>query len=286
MKTVLITGANSGIGMATAIELARRGWHVIAGMRALQRGEALLQQAAGEGLSIECVVLDVTDAASCEAAVDQVLARHGQLDVLVNNAGVGLVSPVEEADLDGVRAGFETNFFGPMRLAQLVAPGMRERGEGCIVNVSSVAGRFVNPGQGFYTASKMALEGATETLALELRRFNVRVVLIEPGVTRTAALEKKPDLRPDTAHLPILMRAGRALASRVALAVEASTVAQSIHQAIVSPEYRLRHALGEDTRLWLAGRARLSDEQWVDYARDMSDDEVRDFWKVDLEMAV
>ena len=279
MQVVLITGANSGIGLATSLELARNGYRVMAGMRSVARGQALLQVARDEQLNIEPIELDVASKASCEAAVAQVLDRCGHIDVLINNAGVGLVSPVEEADLSWVRDGFEINFFGPMQLIQLVLPGMRERNAGCIVNLSSIAGRFITAGQGFYAASKFALESASEALAIEVRRFGIRVVLIEPGVTRTPALEKMPNLRPDTVYRPLLARGARTLGSRIALAAELSSVAVAIREAIESPNYRLRHLLGEDSRLWVEGRARLTDEQWVDAGRDMSDDEVRDFWK-------
>jgi NAD(P)-dependent dehydrogenase (short-subunit alcohol dehydrogenase family) len=286
MKIVVITGANSGIGLVTALELARNGYRVVAGMRSVERGAELMKIASAERLPIEAVALDLTQEASCEQAVRTVLERHGRIDVLVNNAGIGVIAPIEEADLNEVRMAFETNVFGPMRLVQLVLPGMRERQAGCIVNLSSIAGRFVNGGQGFYAASKFALEAASEALAQELRRFGIRVCIIEPGVTRTPALERIPGLKPDTAYVPLMMRAGKTLGARIARAADASTIAIGIRHAIESSEYRLRHPLGEDTHRWLAGRARLTDEQWVDYGRDQSDDELSKFWQQHFDMAI
>jgi NAD(P)-dependent dehydrogenase (short-subunit alcohol dehydrogenase family) len=286
MKRVLVTGANSGIGFATSLDLARNGYRVLAGMRNPERGTELLRQAAAENLPIEPVQLDVADPRSCDAAVSSVLERHGAIDVLVNNAGIGIIAPIEDADLTEVRAGFEVNFFGPMRLIQLVLPGMRARSNGCIVNVSSATGRLAMSPQAFYSASKFALGAATEVLAQEVRKFGIRVVLIEPGVTRTAALEKMPNIKPDSAYLSMLIRAGAVVGKCVENAAEAGSVAVGIRNAIESSEYRLRHPLGEDTRKWFGGRAKLSDELWVDYGREMDHDELSTFWKKHFDMTI
>lgn len=286
MKRALITGANSGIGYATALELARSGYHVLAGMRALERGTDLMRQAREENLPVDAIQVDVADNASCEAAVKSVLNRYGVLDVLVNNAGIGIIGPIEEMDLDEVRAGFEVNLFGPMRLIQLVLPAMRERCGGCIVNVSSATGRLAMSPQAFYSASKFALGAATEVLAQEVRKFNIRVVLIEPGVTRTAALEKMPNIKPDSAYVHTLIRAGKVVGKCVSEAADPMLVATAIRHAIETEPYRLRHPVGEDTLAWFAGRARLSDEQWVDYGLDMSDEELREFWKGHFDMSI
>ena len=286
MKIALISGANSGIGLAASLELARQGYVVYAGTRSLGRVDALLRAAEAERLQIEPLELDVTSLASCTTAVGKVMALHGHIDVLINNAGVGMVAPIEEADLDQVREAFETNFFGAKRLVQLVLPGMRKDGKGCIVNVSSVAGRFVSAAQGFYSASKSALEAASEALAQEVRHFGIRVVIIEPGVTKTAALEKMPNINPNSAYTMLLKRGGRTLGSRVSRAADASSIARAIRNAIESTDYKLRHPLGEDTHMWIRGRAKLTDEQWVEYGRDMSDADVAQFWKQYFDMDV
>ena len=174
MARVLITGCSTGIGRATAVELTARGHEVVATAR---RPESL------DGLEVaERLALDVDDAASVQAAV----AAAGTVDVLVNNAGWESAGPVEKADLDEVRAMFETNLLGAARMVQAVLPAMRERGSGTIVNVSSVAGVVAGPLNGFYAASKHALEAMSESLHYEVGHFGVRVVIIEPGAFATA----------------------------------------------------------------------------------------------------
>jgi len=184
MKVVLITGCSSGIGAATARRLSRAGHTVYASAR---RPDTLAELVAGGCRPLE---LDVTDEASMAAAVRQVEAEQGRLDVLVNNAGYGLYGPVEQVSLDELRQQFETNLFGLVRLCQLVLPGMRERRAGRIVNVSSMGGRTTLPGGGAYHASKYAVEAISDVLRLEVRRFGIEVVLIEPGVVRTPWSER------------------------------------------------------------------------------------------------
>lgn len=184
MKVVLITGCSSGIGAATARRLARHGHVVYASAR---QPEALAELAAG---GCQTLALDVTDEASMQAAVRQVQAAHGGLDVLINNAGYGLYGPVEQLSPVELRRQFETNLFGLVRLCQLVLPGMRERGAGRIVNVSSMGGRTTLPGGGAYHASKYAVEAISDALRIEVRRFGIDVVLIEPGAVRTPWAEQ------------------------------------------------------------------------------------------------
>ena len=179
MPTVLITGASSGIGAAAAQRLLQQGWRVIAAAR---RVEAMAPLAAA---GAHVLPLDLSDSRSREQLVAQVAERFGVLDGLVNNAGFGEVGPLETMPLERARAIFEVNVFGLMGLTQLLLPAMRERGQGRIVNVSSIAGRWVSPGSGWYGASKHALEALSDGLRLELHRFGVQVVLIEPGLIAT-----------------------------------------------------------------------------------------------------
>ena len=187
----LITGASTGLGQATALHLARKGHHVIATMRAPEHGAAPLQDAAkSEGLRITVVRLDVCDPASVRDAVGAALADAGHIDVVVNNAGRGDLGALEEADEDQIRGMFDTNVFGPIRVAQAVLPSMRARRSGTIINVSSVAGILVGPGNGLYAATKHALEALSEALAMEVMQYGIRVAIIEPGFFATPIIDK------------------------------------------------------------------------------------------------
>jgi len=184
-KVVLISGATSGIGRATALELARRGYRVFAGYRQEARGTGLLIEAGKEKLPLSILPLDINRADQIENAVKQVLSRTGRIDVLINNAGYGLAGPVEELDMTAIRAQFETNVFGHIRLTQAVIPSMRTAGSGTLLFMSSVSGRLALPFFSAYCGSKHAIECFAEALRYEMSPFGVRVILIEPGMIRT-----------------------------------------------------------------------------------------------------
>src|SRR5215510_1132990 len=176
-RVVLITGASSGIGRATAELLAARGYRVFGGVRAPATTRALA--------GVELVPLDVRDEASVKACVEKVRSRAGRIDVLVNNAGVNLVGAVEETSISQAQALFDTNVIGVLRMVQAVLPGMRRQGAGLIVNISSILGLIPAPYMGVYASTKHALEGLSESLDHEVRALGIRVVLIEPYYTRT-----------------------------------------------------------------------------------------------------
>jgi NAD(P)-dependent dehydrogenase (short-subunit alcohol dehydrogenase family) len=178
-KAVLITGCSSGIGQATAEHLAARGWTVYASAR---RTESIADLAE---LGCKTLALDVTDEDSMRAAVAAVEAAEGAVGALVNNAGYSQSGALETLPLDRLRAQFETNVFGLVRMCQLVLPGMRRQGWGRIVNVSSMGGRLTFPGGGAYHGTKHAVEALSDALRFELRGFGVDVVLIEPGLIKT-----------------------------------------------------------------------------------------------------
>lgn len=179
-QTVFITGASSGIGAATAQHFLQHGWNVVATMRAPDRQTTLRAQA-----RLELLTLDVTDDTSITAAVAAAQRRFGRIDVLVNNAGVGLVGPLEGVTADQVQRHFATNVVGLIALTREILPIFREQHSGVIVNLSSVVGRFGVPFHTVYCAAKFAVEGLSEALRMELQPFGIRVKLIEPGSIRT-----------------------------------------------------------------------------------------------------
>jgi NAD(P)-dependent dehydrogenase (short-subunit alcohol dehydrogenase family) len=184
-QSVLTTGANSGIGLATVVEVARRGFRSIGSVRSEAKAEAVDAAAAQAGVGIETVLLDVNDADQCADVLGD-LVLHG----LVNNAGYGLTGAIEDVGDDEARALFDTMVHAPMRLARLALPAMRAAGGGRIVNVSSVAGLASAPFAGHYTGAKHALEALSDALRMEVAGDGVKVVLIEPGGFRTGIWEE------------------------------------------------------------------------------------------------
>jgi NAD(P)-dependent dehydrogenase (short-subunit alcohol dehydrogenase family) len=196
--TVLITGCSSGLGLETAVELAGRGWQVVASMRDPAARTTLDERTAAAGLApLDVVPLDVADADSSQRGVAAALElTGGRLDALVNNAGMASGGAFEDTDEDEWRRVVDTNFFGALRLTQLVLPVMRQQRSGRLVLVSSDSARYGNPGLSLYCASKWALEGWAESLAYEVEPFGVRVTLVEPGNYATAIWSRAPRITP------------------------------------------------------------------------------------------
>src|SRR5262245_31119136 len=179
-RAVLITGCSTGIGRATAARFAEKGWTTYATAR---KPETLREL---ETLGCRTFALDVCDEESMVAAVKEVEAAEGAVGVLVNNAGYSLTAPIEAAPMDEVRRQFETNVFGLVRMSQLVLPAMRAQSWGRIINLSSMGGKLVFPGMGFYHGTKYAVEAISDALRFEVRPFGVKVVIIEPGLIKTS----------------------------------------------------------------------------------------------------
>ena len=194
------------------------------------------------------------------------VAKHGAIDVLVNNAGIGGAGPLEIVPEDEHRAMFEANYWGPIRMIRAVLPGMRERRRGCIVNVTSIAGRIAVPNQSPYSASKHALAAASEALAHEVAAFGIRVALIEPGVIQTAIFENSAERNHFDKTSPyqhIMRRNGKMYAAGFRNPGRPEMVADAILAAVAAESPRFRHPVGDDAEGMSAGRARIADEEWV-----------------------
>ena len=250
MTRTLITGCSSGIGRATAVELTKRGHDVIATAR---RPETL------EDLEVAArLALDVDDDASVRGAV----AAAGPVDVLVNNAGFGVSGPVESVPLDEVRRMYETNVFGAVRMIQAVVPGMRERGSGAIVNVSSVSGRVSAPLGGFYASTKYALEAVSEALHYEANHFGIRVVLIEPGGIDTSFGTNSREFGVPGGPYDELARQFESANEKLGGGGPApgpELVATAIAESLESDPPQLRWPVGADAELVLATRSSMDD---------------------------
>jgi NAD(P)-dependent dehydrogenase (short-subunit alcohol dehydrogenase family) len=186
-KTAIVTGTSSGFGLMTTVELAKRGFTVIAGMRDCSKSSNLLKEAKTQGVESKIFIheLDVTDEKSILTFQTRVIEDYGKVDILVNNAGYAGAGFVEEVSMEEYRKQFETNVFGVFAVTKAFLPAMRKLGQGCIINVSSISGKAAFPGLSPYSASKHAIEGWSESLRLEMQPFGVKVVLIEPGSYKT-----------------------------------------------------------------------------------------------------
>jgi NAD(P)-dependent dehydrogenase (short-subunit alcohol dehydrogenase family) len=194
LSAVLITGATDGLGRATALLLAERGYRVFAAGRSAEKRAQLAAVARERMLPVEAIEIDVADDLSVKRCVAAILAKVPAIDVLVNNAGFGYYAVVEDLRIEDLRRQFETNVFGVVRMTQAVLPGMRERRSGRIINISSVVGKVAPPLFGAYGASKFALEGLTDALRLESYPFGIHVILIEPGYIPTGFQKKSGEL--------------------------------------------------------------------------------------------
>jgi NAD(P)-dependent dehydrogenase (short-subunit alcohol dehydrogenase family) len=286
MKRVLITGANSGIGRATAIHLAAEGYEVFGAMRRLDRGEKVIDGAKQAGGVFHPVTLDVNDEASVVSAARAIEDNGGPIDILINNAGVAHNACVEDVDIEAAKRVFETNYWGVIRCTQAFLPGMRGRRTGQIINISSVAGRIAAIGQAIYASSKWALECLSENLAQEVAPFGVRVILIEPGVTRTAILAKNVDVPQPTEYGDAYRRMLQFYARGIEANVQADVVARQVLTAIEDPAKRLRYACAWGGVELAEGRKRLRDEDWIALGRYDQDEDYFDAFERAFELDI
>ncbi len=265
MAIAVVTGSSTGIGQATAATLARAGHTVYATMRNPKTGgEELRAIAEREGLPLRFAALDVDSDEPVREAFAKILSETGRIDVLVNNAGIGRGGAVEELPIAEFRAVMETNFFGALRCIQAVVPGMRERQSGCIVNITSVAGRFSTAPQAAYASSKFALEALSECLAQEMKSFGVHVAIVEPGVIATPIFGKAKAPPADTKY-PHSRRTAELFRASLENPVSPYVVGEKVREIVDSGTWQLRHPVGPDAAALLAWRASMSDEAWVEW---------------------
>ena len=238
-KVILITGSSSGIGRETVKHFQTKNWKVAATMRSPEKAEDLQRIA-----DVECFRLDVTDKNSIKTAIAETLEKFGRIDAVVNNAGYGLVGAFEAATDEQIRKQFETNVFGVMNVCREILPVFREQKRGTIVNVASMGGRITFPLYSLYHASKWAVEGFSESLQYELKPFNIKVKIIEPGPIKTDFYERSQDItKTEDLHaydyyvdkvLPEMQKAGMA-------APDGKIVAETIYTAIADGTWKMRY---------------------------------------------
>ena len=279
MTVTLVTGTSTGIGEATAIHLSRLGHTVYASMRTPDAsGGGLRRLAEEERLDLTLIALDVNDPVSVTSAVEGVIERSGQIDVLVNNAGLGMLTSVEEVPVEDAKGVFETNVFGLLRVTRATAPQMRSQASGTIINIGSLAGKVTAPFGGIYSASKHAVEALSDALYYELHPFGVRVVLIEPGGFET---EIQNNVRParrfteGSAYLESESRFAKASEKLPGAgeSADAQIVANVIVDAAKAEDPKRRYLVGQDAELIGGMVKQLSDEDFEKAMRT-----TLDFW--------
>lgn len=280
MAVVLITGTSSGIGLATALAFARAKHKVYATMRNPKGAPELSRRAASEGLPISIATMDVDSDESVKTAIDHVVKESGAIDVLVNNAGIERSGSVEELPLAEFKAVMETNYFGALRCIQGVLPAMRKRRDGCIINIASVAGRIASSPLAPYTASKFALEALSESLAQEMKSFNVRVIIVEPGIIDTP-MARRIETTQGPSPYPQQHRFAGMFTASLQNPAPPSVVAEKLVEIAESGTWKLRHPVGPDAEAFLGWRRAMSDEEWVAWGA-LNDDEWYDRVKADF----
>ncbi|HKG89724.1 MAG TPA: SDR family oxidoreductase [Nitrososphaeraceae archaeon] len=273
-KVAIVTGSSSGIGLDASVTLAQNGFVTYATMRNLDKSSIIKAAAEKEQLPIKIVQLDVTDDHSVKDAIRAIVSEAKKIDVLVNNAGFGLVGAFEDLSIDEIKNQYETNVFGLIRVIQAILPIMREQKSGIIVNISSGAGLFGYPGGSAYVSSKFAIEGLSESISYELDQFGIKVVLIEPGFIKTnfsnAMVIAKKAQDPSSPYSPMMQKVQTSSNEMAKSASSVDVVSKAILKAVTSERPNLRYLAGKDVETWAANKKTMSDTQFHDMMQGIS----------------
>lgn len=264
MKTVLVTGTSKGIGLETALKFGRAGYKVFVTMRSSpEKASAFMQKINNESLDVTVSKMDVDFDDSVKQCIDTIIEQHGFIDVLINNAGIERHGSIEEMPMDDFQAIMNTNYLGILRCTKAVLPQMRTHNKGSIINVASVAGHISNSPLGGYAASKHAIEAISEALAQEVKPFNVKVAIVEPGIINTQ-MATDIAVSGDSIYPQSKRFAGLFTAS-LETPTPPSFVADKIFAEVENDDWKLRHPVGPDAEPFIEWRTSMSDEQWVDW---------------------
>ena len=264
-KVTLVTGATSGMGKATVLLLASKGYEVYGGARNLSDGEALVAEAKGQGIPLKTVPLDVTDDGSVRAAVSRVAKESGRLDHLVNNAGFGFLGTMEEATDSEILRQFDVNVFGVGRMCRAVLPLMRAQGSGVIVNISSWLGRMGFPLLTYYNASKYAVEAITDSLRYEVAPFGIRVHSVLPGLFGTRFVSKglvanPATVSPESPYAALADKLVPVVAKKINEGPDPVAVAEAVLRVIEDAGSPIRTPVGVEAETFVPMAQQLSDE--------------------------
>jgi NAD(P)-dependent dehydrogenase (short-subunit alcohol dehydrogenase family) len=273
-KVAVITGSSSGIGLESALILARNGYTTYATMRSPDKDISLKAAVQNESLPIRIVQLDVTDDSSVKNAIGHIISEVGMIDILVNNAGYGLGGALEDLSMEEIKSQYETNLFGLIRVIQAVLPTMRKHRSGRIINISSGAGIFGYPGGSAYVSTKFAVEGLSESIAYELEPFGIKVILIEPGFIRTnfgnAMVIAKKAQDSASPYSELMQKTMASTAELAKNASDAELVANIILDAASNPNPRLRYLAGKDVESWAAGKKNMDELEFFNMIKGLT----------------
>jgi short-subunit dehydrogenase len=262
-KVAIVTGSSSGIGYETALLLARNGFRTYATMRNLEKAKAISDIAKSEKLLLHTIKLDVTDEKSVNDAIKNIKSDAGRIDVLVNNAGYGLMGSLEDLSMSEIKAQYETNVFGLIRVTQAVLPIMREQKSGIIVNIGSIGGKMALPLSSPYIGTKFAVEGLSESIAYDLEPFGIKVIIIEPGAIKTnfdtGMIVAQKNQNPSSPYYDGMQKLQNSINSLVKNGTPPAKVAEVILNAITTPNPNLRYTVGDDAAFLAQKRKELSD---------------------------
>jgi NAD(P)-dependent dehydrogenase (short-subunit alcohol dehydrogenase family) len=265
----LVTGSSSGIGFHTSLFLARAGFYTYATMRNLDKSSKIIDIVQKDNLPLEVLRLDVTDDKSVKDVINTVAVKQKRIDVVVNNAGYGSTGAVEDFSIDEIKAQFETNFFGAIRVIQYVLPIMRKQRSGVIVNISSIGGRIAFPFSPSYASTKFALEGLSEALQYEVDQFGIKVILVEPGIIRTNffdnMLRAKRAADPASPYSELLQRRINRVKTMFENGTAPEEVAQVILKAITSITPDLRYLVGNDANSLIEKRKSVPERKFLEF---------------------
>jgi NAD(P)-dependent dehydrogenase (short-subunit alcohol dehydrogenase family) len=273
-KVAVITGSSSGIGLESALLLARNGYKTYATMRSPEKDTSIKTAVQNEGLPIRVVQLDVTDESSVKNAIGHIISEVGRIDILVNNAGYGLGGALEDLSMEEIKSQYETNLFGLIRVIQAVLPTMRKQKSGRIINISSGAGLFGYPGGSAYVSTKFAVEGLSESIAYELEPCGIKVILIEPGFIRTnfgnAMVIAKKAQDSASPYSELMQKSMASTAELAKNAADAELVANIVLDAASNPRPRLRYLAGKDVESWAAGKKNMDELEFFNMIKRLT----------------
>ncbi|MFL6410139.1 MAG: SDR family oxidoreductase [Nitrososphaeraceae archaeon] len=278
-KVALVTGSSTGIGFETSIIFARNGFHTYATMRKLEGGksENITNVAKNENIPLQVIHLDVDSDHSVLDAVNTIMRERGQIDIVINNAGYALAGPFEETSMEEIRAQFETNFFGAVRVMQAVIPIMRDQKSGKIVNITSMGGRIAVPLDSVYHGTKFALEGLSESLQYELASFGIKIILIEPGAvgsnfwknlkiaSKTLNHDDNNNNNSYSPYQQIVNNVSESFRKMEQNTTPPSEVAKVILQAVQASSPDFRYIVGKDAAMILEAKRNTTDRDFQNF---------------------